>query len=329
VGRFWELALPELAGMSGVEAVGIGSGVPPDNPGITNNFDLVDRPVPSGNAQPVVPWLIVSPGFLEALGVGVVKGRLPDATDTADDPPVAAVSERWAARFYPGEDVLGRQLYSGGDRNNPVTVVGVVGDVKYLGLASDDESAVYQSYAQNSWRSINLVIRGSVAPPTAEQLRRQFAALDPEVPLTEIQTLNQRLSASVTRPRYWATLVGVFAGVGMVLAAVGIYGVLSYHVSRQARDIGIRMALGAEAGEVRRMVVRQGLSKALLGLAVGVGAALYLTRWLEGLLFQVSPSDPLTFVAVSGFLLAIALAACYWPARRATRVDPVTVLAEE
>ncbi|HSG81478.1 MAG TPA: ABC transporter permease, partial [Gemmatimonadota bacterium] len=327
--RFWERALPELANISGVTAVGIGSGVPPDNPGMTNNFDLADRPVPPGSSQPVVPWIIASPDYLAAMGVRLLKGRVPDETDTADDPPVVAVSNSWAARFYSGEEVLGRQLYSGGDMTNPVTVVGVVSDVKYQGLASVDESAIYGSYAQIPWRSVNLVIRGSGTTVTAAQLRRQFAALDPGVPLTEIQTLSDRLSASVARPRYWATLVGVFAGVGVVLAAVGIYGVLSYHVSKQAREIGIRMALGAQASEVRRMVVRRGMSQALLGLAVGGAAALYLTRWLEGLLFDVSPTDPLTLAVVCGLLLGIALAACYWPARRATRVDPVSVLAEE
>ncbi len=326
---FWERALAELAGVSGVDAVGIGSGAPPNSPGMTNNFDLVDRPVPPGGSQPAVPWIILTPGFLDAMGARLLKGRLPDWTDTGDDPSVVAVSERWANRFYPGEEVLGRQLYSGGNTTFALTVVGVVSDVKYLGLATADESAVYQSYSQNAWRSVNLVIRGSGAAVTAAQLRHQFTALDPAVTVTQVQMMRDRLSASVARPRYWATLVGIFAAVGVTLAAVGIYGVLSYFVSRQTRDIGVRMALGADASSVRRMVVRRGMGLAAVGLGAGLAGALLLTRGLENLLFQVSPTDPATFAAVSLLLLAIALAACYVPARRATQVDPMRALAEE
>jgi predicted permease len=327
--RFWDRALPSLAAIPGVEVVGIGSGVPPDAPGTINNFDLADRPTPPGSSQPAVPWLVVSSGYFDALGIRLLRGRLPDETDTTNDPRVVAVSNRWAARFYPGEDVVGRQLYAGGNMESPVTVVGVVSDVKYLGLASADESVVYESYTQNAWRSVNLVIRSRGTSVTAAQLRDHLDALDPEVLLTNVQTMPDRLAASVSRPRYWATLVGIFAGVGVVLAAVGIYGVLSYFVSRQKRDIGIRMALGAEPSSVRRMVVGRGMVQAALGLGAGLAGALFLTRWLEGLLFQVSPTDPATFGAVSLLLFVVALVACYWPARRATKVDPIRVLTEE
>jgi putative ABC transport system permease protein len=326
---FWDNALPGLAEIPGVEAVGLSSAAPPNNPGMINNFDLRDRPVPPGSSQPAVPWVIVSPGYFEAMGVRLLQGRLPDITDTFDTPRVVAVSSRWAERFYPGEDVLGRQLYAGGATTNPVTVVGVVSDVKYQGLAGDDESVVYESYTQNPWRSVNLVIRGRGTSVTAAQVRSRLNALDPDVPLSNVQTAEQRLAASVDRPRYWATLVGIFAAVGLVLAAVGIYGVLSYSVSKQAREIGIRMALGAQASAVRRSVVGRGLGQAALGLGVGLAGALYLTRWLEGLLFGVSPTDPASFGLVVLLLLVVALAACYWPARRATKVDPVRVLTEE
>jgi putative ABC transport system permease protein len=329
VRQFWGRALPRLAAIPGVTAVGIGSGVPPADPGITNNFDLLDRPVPPGSSQPSVPWLIVSPGYLDALGARLLQGRLPDETDMPDDPPVAAVSSSWAARFYPGEQVLGRQLYSGGDLENPVTIVGVVSDVKYTGLASVDESVVYQSYTQSPWRSVNLVIRSRGTSVTAAQVQDRLSALDPDVPLTEVQMMRDRLADSVSRPRYWATLIGIFAVVGVALAAIGIYGVLSYSVSRQTREIGVRMALGADASAVRRMVVRRGMGQAVLGLGAGIVGALFLTRLLEGLLFGVSPTDPATFGSVSLLLLGIAFAACYWPARRATKVDPVHVLADE
>jgi putative ABC transport system permease protein len=326
--RFWDRALPKLGEIPGVAAVGLSSGAPPDNPGMTNNFDLRDRPVPLGSSQPAVPWVIVSPGYFDAMGVRLLEGRLPDVTDTFDRPRVVAVSRRWANRFYPGEEVLGRQLYAGGNTTNPVTVVGVVSDVKYQGLAGADESVVYESYTQNPWRSVNLLIRGAGSSLTG-QVRSRLNALDPEVPLSNVQTMRQRLAASVDRPRYWTVLVGIFAAVGVVLAAVGIYGVLSYSVSRQAREIGVRMALGAQASSVRRAVVGRGMAQAALGLGFGLGGALYLTRWLEGLLFGVSPTDPATFGLVLLVLLGVALAACYWPAQRATKVDPVRVLTEE
>ncbi len=329
VQQFWRRAIPGIAAIPGVAAVGIGSGAPPNNPGMTNNFDLADRPVPPGSSQPALPWLVVSPGYFDAVGVRLLRGRLPDETDNLGDPRVVAVSSSWAARFYPGEEVLGRQLYAGGNMTNPVTIVGVVSDAKYMGLASVDESVIYESYTQNAWRSVNLVIRSRGTTVTAAQVRDQLNALDPEVPLTDVAMMGDRLAASVSQPRYWATLVGIFAAVGVALAAVGIYGVLSYFVSRQTRDIGVRMALGADASVVRRMVVRRGMLQAAVGLGIGLAGALILTRGIEGLLFGVSPTDPATFGAVSVLLLVIAFTACYWPARRATRVDPVRVLTEE
>jgi len=329
VQQFWRGAIASLAEIPGVGAVGIGSGVPPNNPGMTNNFDLADRPVPPGSSQPALPWLVVSPGYFDAVGVRLLRGRLPDETDNLGDPRVVAVSSSWAARFYPGEEALGRQLYAGGDMTNPVTVVGVVSDAKYRGLDNVDESVIYESYTQNPWRSVNLVIRSRGTAVTAAQVRDRLGALDPDVPLTDVAMMRDLLAASVSRPRYWATLVGIFAAVGVALAAVGIYGVLSYFVSRQTRDIGVRMALGADAASVRRMVVRRGMVQAVVGLGVGLVAALVLSRGIEGLLFGVSPTDPATFAGVSLLLLFIAFAACYWPARRATRVDPVRVLQEE
>jgi len=327
--EFWNQALPAVAAIPGVVAVGISSGLPPSDPNQINNFDLLDRPVPQGTTQPAVPWLSVSPGYFDVLGVPLLRGRLPDLTDVAGAPPVVAVSRSWAERFYPGEEVLGKQMYSGGNRTQPVTVVGVVGDVKYLGLARPDEGAVYSPLTQSTWRAVNLVVRTRGPSVTMRQVRDRLHELDPDLPLANVQTMGERLSAAVERPRYWATLVGVFAALGVALAALGIYGVLSYSVSRQSRDIGIRMALGADSGAVRRMVVRRGMIQAAVGLGIGLAAALPLTRWLEGLLYDVSPTDPIAFGAVSLLLLIIALAACYWPARRASKVDPVQVLAEE
>lgn len=329
--RFWEQALPKITELPGIESAALTSSLPPDNPGITNNFDLLDRPVAPGSRQPVVPWMTVSSAYYRTMGIPLLQGRFPDATDSANDPPVVAVSKRWAELFYPGEDVLGRQMYSGGCTScTPTTVVGVVGDVKYTGLAGDDPGAVYMPYAQWSRQGVNLMVRtrGSSGAAMAD-VQRQLLALDPELPLANIETMTDRMWTAVGQPRYWAALAGVFAVVGVLLAAVGIYGVLSYMVNRRTRDIGVRMALGANAVSVWRMVVGRGMVQAVVGTGIGLIATVLLTRGLGSLLFQVSPTNPAILVATSVVLLVIALLACFTPARRATRVDPVRALAAE
>jgi ABC-type antimicrobial peptide transport system permease subunit len=206
----------------------------------------------------------------------------------------------------------------------------VVGDVKYTGLAGDDPGAVYMPYAQWSRQGVNLVVRtrGSSGAAMAD-VQRQLLALDPDVPLANVETMRARMWAAVGQPRYWAALAGVFAVVGVLLAAVGIYGVLSYMVNRRTRDIGVRMALGANAVSVWRMVVGRGMVQAVVGTGIGLIATVLLTRGLGSLLFQVSPTDPAILAVTSVVLLVIALLACFTPARRATRVDPVKALSAE
>jgi predicted permease len=296
---------------------------------MTNNFDLADRPVDPGSSQPSVPWIVTSRGYFDAMRIRLLKGRLPDATDTVDSPQVIAVSESWAERFYPGEEVLGRQLWSGGDRENPVTIVGVVNDVAYTGVDAADASVIYFDYHQGPWRSVNLVIRGDGRPVSVEPIRAAIAEIDRDVPLTNIQTMQESLSASLSRPRYWATMLTIFAAIGIILAVIGIYGVLSYSVNRQARSIGIRMALGASASTVRASVIGRGMRQAGIGLGIGIGLTLIVLQSIRGLLFGVSPGDPATLGMVVVLLFMVALAACWLPARRATRLDPMKVLAEE
>ena len=340
--RFWRQTLRDIVDLPGVEAagvsgaIGVGTALPPDLQGATNNFDLADRPVPSGSPQPTVPWLAASPGFFGAMGIPLLRGRLPDETDVGgDSPAVVVVSKRWADRFYPGEDAIGRRLYAGGcteETCGAVTVVGVVGDVRYEGLAGRDDGAVYEPLSQYTLSTMTIVLRGRAATGAGDmmaQVRGRVMAIDPELPLSNIEAMPERLWRSVGRPRFWAMLVGVFAAVGVVLATVGIYGVLSYLVTKRTRDIGVRMALGANAMSVWRMVVGQGMSQALVGIGLGVVGSVLMTRWLGSLLFDVSPTDPVTLVGTSLALLGIAFVACSRPARRATKVDPVRALAAE
>lgn len=329
VSGFWDVALQRISALAGVKEAGITSGLPPDEPNITNNFDLVDKPVPEGTSEPVAPWLAVSPQFFGAMGIRLLRGRLLDRTDTGDSPPVVVVSRSWAEMYYPGEEVIGKRLYEGGNRSASSEVVGVVSDVKYTGLSSEEADAVYVPHRQYPVRSVSLVVRTAGPGVGIADVRRAIRTIDPNLPLANVQTMRQKLSGAVARPRYWTTLVTVFAALGILLAGVGVYGVLSYFVSRQSREIGIRMALGASAASVRALVLRRGMAQAAVGVAVGLGAALVVTRWLGSLLFEVSARDPVTFAFVTAALLGIALLACYLPARRATKIDPVRVLAEQ
>ncbi len=324
---FWDEALRRVREIPGVRAAGIGTGLPPNLQGETNNFDLVDKPVPEGSSEPSVPWSWASPGFWGALGVPLQRGRMFEERDGRDSLPVVMVSEAWASRYYPDGDVLGKQLYSGGDRDNPMTVVGVLANVKFEGLDTAGDVAVHEPFAQAGFRSVSLLVRseGPVAGIVG-RLRAVFQELDPALPLSNVETMDARLSAEVAGPRYWTTLFSLFAGLGLVLAAIGVYGVLSYTVSRQSREIAIRIALGAHPAAVRRSVVLGGMARVGIGIAIGLTLALLGTQWLESLLFDVSATDPLALaVAVAGLVL-IAGIACYVPAHRATKIDPMRAL---
>ena len=328
--RYWDEALRRVGAVPGVTAVGLATSLPPDNGGDSNNFDLLDRPVPAGTAEPVAPWSWVTPGAFAALGVPLLEGRLTRETDGGDAPPVIVVSRAWAERWFPGESAIGRRLWAGGCREcEPSTVVGVVGDVKYAGLAGGGE-AVYEPSRGGPWRTQNLVVRTAGAPAAMiGAVRAQLRALDPDVPLRDVATMEERLAGSIAQPRRLTGLVVTFAAVAAALAAVGIFGVMSYAVAQQRREIGVRLALGTQPGAVVGMVVRRGMSRAAIGLALGALLALPGLRLLRTVLFEVRVGDPLTVAAASLLLLAVALAACWLPARRASRIPPTDAMAAE
>jgi len=325
---FWQRALPEIAAIPGVSAVGLANVLPPEC-GCYNNFDIVGRPAAQGQ-EPQSPWIPVSDGYFDALALPLLEGRRFDARDTPDSPPVVVVTASWAARFFPGESAIGKQLYEGGDRSQPVTVVGVVGDARFDGLRN--AGATVFAPTRQGWPNnpTYLHLRAAIAPEALiEPLRATLARLDPTLVPTEVTTLQSVLGDSLGDQRHWAAVIAGFALSALMLSAIGAFGVLASYVARQQREIGIRLALGADQRRVVRSVLGRGLRWAALGCGVGVLLALFLTRGLESLLFGVERLDPLNLIGACALLLAIAFAACWLPARRAAEVDPMVALRHE
>ncbi|TAM80888.1 MAG: ABC transporter permease [Acidobacteria bacterium] len=268
--------------------------------------------------------LRVSPGYFYTLGIPVLKGRTFTDHDNEQARKVAVVNEALARRLWPTEDPIGKQVAGN------LTVVGVVGNTRHEGLSQDIEAEFYLPYFQLPGDSMQLAVRTAADPDSiVSAVRAQVRATDPGQPLYHVATLEQTLSESLAPRRFNMFLLGIFAAIALALATIGIYGVMAFSVAQRTREIGIRMALGAERKEVLRLVISQGLGLALLGVAIGIVGALALTRFLASLLYGVKPTDPLTFVAVPIILIVVALAACYIPARRAAKVDPMVALRYE
>jgi predicted permease len=319
---FWRRALDEVRAIPGVVDAGLSTSIPPEGAWDFNNFDLVDHPVAPGSPQPVSPWSLSDREYFRALGIPLVDGRFFLPTDTGPAP-VVLVSQSWARHYFPDGSPVGRQLISGGCNTCPLTtVVGVVGDVKLQGLG-ESADAVYSPLSEGWSTGIYLFVRTASAPQQlVAPVQAKLQSLDAEVPVDDILPMDQRMAAATARARQWPMLLGGFAGIALVLAAIGVFGMLSYGVQARRREIGVRMALGAEAGEVTGEIVRKGMGHALAGAAAGLVLAIGGGRWLAGALYDVSPTDPLTLSAVTLLLLAVALIACWLPARKAAAVAP-------
>ena len=329
VQAFFRQLEERVAQAPGVAAAGLSTALPPDNGGSTNNFNLVDHPVPPGAAEPVAPWMAATASYLRALGVPLLEGRLFTDGDSGNAPPVIVVSRSWAAHYFPRQDPVGRQLVEGGCYSCPrTTIVGVVGDVKYEGIAGSGE-VVYDPLTQSNDRSVNVVVRaGAPAGEVFRALRIMVGALDPELPVVET-TLQDRLDASLADPRRWTAVLGAFAAAAAALAALGIFGLMSYVVRQRRREMGVRLALGAEPGSLVRLIVGRGMRYVMLGTVLGVGLSVLEGRWLRSLLFGVGVMDPVTVVVAVGVLLLVALLACWLPGLRAARISPAEILASE
>jgi putative ABC transport system permease protein len=320
---------PRLEAIPGVTGVALANDLPLEGQDTNGYPTIAGRPSATGEERVLVGQHVVTPGYFAAMGIPLKKGRVFTDRDVPGVPLVAVINEKMAQRFWPGEDPIGKRfnLFDSGDTMREI--VGVVGDVKTDGLMRDTLEA-YAPFEQAPWGylSIALRTRGETAG-LAAALRQEVQALDPEMAVAQLRTMDEVLAATVSGTRFTLMLVGAFAALALVLAAVGIYGVMGYAVSQRTPEMGIRMALGAQPGEVLALVLREGLALTLGGVALGVMGALALTRYIEGQLFAVQPADPATFAAVAVGLAAVATVACYVPARRAARVDPLVALRHE
>jgi predicted permease len=261
--------------------------------------------------------------------IPLLRGRMFAETDTSKMPPVAIIDQKMADRFWPGGDAIGKRIRP--NENSPwVTIVGVVGVVKEYGLDTDTRMVVYWPHAQRPIGSMYVVARTASDPAsTSAAIIHQVNAINPDVPVYDVATMEQRVQDSMARQRFAMTMLGGFACFAMILAAIGIYGVMSFLVTQGTADIAIRMALGARRASILALVFQQGMRLALVGIIVGLVGALGLTRMMSSLLFGVKPTDPFTFFSVLALLLFVALSACLFPAGRAMRIDPMVALRTE
>lgn len=326
--EFFDRLLADVRALPGVVAASVSYGLPPNGLLDSGNFIVEGQSSPNGEAEPVGDFLNIDGDYFRTLGIPLLSGRTFDTRDTASSPPTVIINDRLARRFFAHDDPVGRKLRVAGDW--VATIVGVVGDVKYRGLDVDEELTMYGSFRGTSLRTMSLVVRTTADPvKLVPALRRVVRSLDPELPLGRVRTLQQLMDESIERPRFRTTLFALFAVAALALAAIGIYGVMGYSVTQRRHEMGVRIALGAQVADVVRLVVGEGLRLALAGVGLGLVAALALTRTMSTLLFGVGPMDPLTFLSVTALLVGVALVACWLPARRATRADPVMALRAE
>ncbi len=330
---FGAALLDEVRRIPGVDSVGLAFGLPLSGMSFSISFTVNGRPAPPPNAHPSAQLRVVSPGYFGAMGIPLERGRTIAAIDQAGGPRAFVISEETALRFFPGEDPIGKRVEFGWSRDGTRLageIVGIVGDVRQHSLRGDVTPHAYVAFDQWPIEELTVVMRTRGDPAVAlRAAQNAVAALDRDLPIYDATTLEHMVDQSLGQPKFYLLLLTVFAGLAVVLAAVGIYGVMAYTVQQRAREIGIRMALGASQERVVTMVVRRGLLLALAGIALGTAGAYAVTRVLRSLLYGVSERDPLTFAAVALLLGGVALIASWIPARRAARVDPLAAMRTE
>ncbi len=332
--NFWQRLLDNVRVLPGVESAAVGTVVPLMGNHNRADITLEGLPLPTPGNFPHPDYHNISPGYLHTLGVPLLRGRDFTVQDNENTERVGLINARLAHQFWPNEEAVGKRFMFGRpDPKTPskwITIVGVVGDTKLYGLANPSRLEVYVPFSQRASHYMVLLVRSAVEPSSlTSAVRGAVASIDKDQPILDVSTMEQMVNNSVATNRITLILLGLFSGLALVLAVVGVYGVISYSVAQRTREIGIRMALGAERLEVLKMVVGNSLKLTLSGVGLGIAGALALTHLLAGLLYNVKPTDLLTFFGASFALTAVALVASYVPARRAAKVDPMVALRYE
>jgi len=327
---FYQQTLERMNALPGAQEAAVAVPLPLSDSYINLAFEIEGRPPRAKSESPTADFVAISPNYFHVLQVPLLRGREFRGADSESGPKVCVISSSVAQQLFPNDSALGQRILIGYPTNSSREIVGIVGDVKDSDLSARQTAQIYVPFVQNPLWAADIAVRARGNPSSlGGALREQIRAIDSALPVAEVKPMEEAIGSSIAQPRFRTALLSLFGAAALLLAAIGIYGVLAYTVTQQTREIGIRMALGANPGRVLRLVLARGLRLAGAGTAIGVLAALVLTRLLGSLLFDVSATDPLTFAAVAGLLLAVALLACYVPARRAMRVDPMVALRYE
>jgi putative ABC transport system permease protein len=328
---FYQTLLDRIEALPGVQSAAVTSRLPAGGAGfgLGRVFLREGQPEPPASSDYPAQWTVVSPDYFRTLGIHLRRGRAFTSQDDGRSTPVIVISERLAEQMFPEENPIGRRIRSWRDENLYREVVGVVGDVRYLGLTDRPRAAVYVPHAQDAWGTMMLAVK-TAGPPLAivDDVRREVSSLDPMLALGDVRTLADASAGSVDGSRFTAYILGAFAALALALAIVGVYAVMAFAVSRRMHEMGVRLAVGARPRDIAGIVMRRGLLVAAVGALFGLMGALGAGRALESLLVEISPVDPLTFIAAPVLLVSAALAACVVPALRASRIDPIEVLRE-
>ncbi|HMV86470.1 MAG TPA: ABC transporter permease [Blastocatellia bacterium] len=329
---FYKQLVNDVRALPGVQSVGAVSDLPLSGSGSSGSFRIEGRDVPQNQSLPHGARWAATPEYFKTMGIPIIRGRYFEERDTADSAPVAIIDESLAKKYWPNEDPVGKRISFEGGANNRIwrEIVGLVGHVKHTDLEGESRAQYYMPHSQRAQPRMALVIRTASDPNSlAGSVRGVIKAMDSDLPVFRVRTMDQFVADSMTQRRFALLLIGVFAGLAMLLAAIGLYGVMAYSVTQRTHELGLRMALGAQRSDVMKLVVRQGMLLAAIGLGLGVALALLLSRAMKTLLFNVSATDPLIYLLIAITLAAVALLACFIPARRATKVDPMVALRYE